>query len=280
MHLLVWISNSQFNFVDPCFSYDFGSNIICRNMSTLTVQTAFHNVHQSHFNPVSVIIDPLPDEEDDTVVNIPAEVLGIHCLERIEISCSTYELVVHPDAFRSSGKCTQYLAIGNCYLRSTDFSFLKHFKRLRSLGFNRCAHVNRWSSSEPILANLSDLTISESSDMNNWSQFPNLTGGLYKVEVPFNNIGDVAMERILRWITSFSANTLKELRISNNALTRVPQPLSSFTLLNLLSMSSQKAPGLGSIPVGALHLSSAVQVLYLDDCGITAIERGALQGVH
>lgn len=274
------------NFVHPCMSEKYGTMIECKNISIWEIRTAFHNARNlGLFTPATVELAPLAETYGkDPMINIPKDVFGIHCVSlMVGLDCSTYRLVVHPDAFRLSGKCTPWLVIDNCDLISTDFGFLTSFILLELLKLQNCHHVDRaiWSASTGplLLTNLTQLFITNSSGLNNWTQFPHFTRGLENVRLAKNGIRIEAMNRILEWLWSFSTNSLETLWINYNSLTRIPQSLSSFNALKFLRLESQEAPGLGSIPAGALHLSSpSVKLLNLEDCGITNIEPGAIQG--
>lgn len=275
-------ANYNINFVYPCVSTGFGTNINCSNINLYEVRTAFHNADNDIFRPLIVLLSPLAEEEGDFMINIPEDVLGIHCVIIVVIiDCSNHPLRVHLDAFRLSGECTPSLEIKKCDLNSTDFGFLEHFGQLNFFQIESCNHVDLalWST-VPLLANLSEISMVGSSSLNNWTHFPHLTRALLRVTLSSSDIDNVAMDRILRWISNFSANSLTHLWISQNSLTRIPQPLSLFTVLNTLDMNNQAVPGLGSIPTGALRLSSPnVQQLNLQDCGIETIDPGAIQGV-
>lgn len=272
-------------FVHPCIHKNYGSLIECTNISTGEIRTAFQDsYHIGVFTPSMVILAPLAEDENDPKINIPRDLFGIYCVgDRVIMDCfSRYRLVVHPDAFRFSGNCTTWLDIENCDLNSTNFAFLASFKQLVNFQIYNCHHVGHatWSGTKLVLTNLARFSIWKSSGLNNWTQFPHFTQGLKTASLAENGIGNEAMDRILEWLSSFSANTLEDLWIRENALTRIPQPLSPFTALKVLDMRKQKAPGLGSIPAGALHLSSSVslQMLELGECGIINIEPGAIQG--
>lgn len=85
--------------------------------------------------------------------------------------------------------------------------------------------------------------------MNKWVQFPHLTKGLSSVTLSYSGIDSAAMDRILRWIASFSANSLRKLEISHNNLTKIPRLLSSFIALKGLDMKRQAVPGLDRFPL-------------------------------
>lgn len=246
----------------------------------------FHNANHSFFAPYAVTLAPLAEYGDqDQEINIPENILGSHYVNGfIQIDCSKHRLSIHPDAFRLSGRSTQLLGIRNCDLNSTDLAgLLSDFKQLDTFFIEKCNHLDLaiWSNTALFLTNLTSLSIVESRDLNKWFQFPNVTGKmLSELTLIKNKIDNVAMDRILRWISSFAVNSLNTLHIRHNNLTRIPKILPSFTALINFNMRSQAVPGLGSIPTGALHLSSRmVEQLDLEDCGITKIEPGAIQGV-
>lgn len=274
-------ANENINFVYPCMSRGFGTHIECRNITLSDVRTAFHNASHGLFFPSIVLLAPLVDYGEDKMIKIPADLLGDHSVDKVLIDCSTCRLSVHPDAFRFSASSTYGLVIKYCDLSSTDFNFLKSFRKLEVFELKNCDNVNLalWNSTAPLPTILS-LIITKSNDLNKWTQFPHLTGGLQSVDFSENSIGNEAMDRILRWISSFSASILTDLTISHNNLTSIPQLLTSFTVLDFLDLRSQHEPGLGLIPAGALNLSSPIlEMVILEDCGITAIEPGAIQGV-
>ena len=106
---------------------------------------------------------------------IPAHLLGPnHVEEIIFLQCqkNTQRLAIHPDAFDASRKFSSEVRIKDCNLADFNFSFLKNFRNLDTLGFdlNTNIHLADWESLPPLSA-LGNLFITNMK-LDDWSHFP------------------------------------------------------------------------------------------------------------
>ena len=226
----------------------------------------------------------LPIEENI----IPDNLLGDHrVLDMIKIDCmpmpknhTAQTIQVNQNAFKSSQISALALRISTCRLDKLDFVFLNGFHLLESLAFYDVmnVHLAHWSTLPP-LKSLKELNIVRSTGLNEWQQFPVLINGLSKVNLGYNHILDVAMDRILFWllINSPSAKTLTTFNIEGNCLTRIPAQLSSFPINKLFIRFNHKISSIRSKSFNFSH-NHAIKEIYLSSNGIETIEPGAFQG--
>lgn len=214
---------------------------------------------------------------------IPADLLAGKRFSELYLICpnTDYQLVVHPDAFRSSESYTTKLTVGYCDLAPLDFSFTNGFNEISSLEirFSFNAHLSGWNTL-PSLPSLSTISIRECRGLNEWQNFPLLSNGLTEFSMYSNQqdpVRDAGMSRILSWLmNSSSRTTLKKLQIYDNALTSVPPQIGWFTQLEYLDISDQS--GISVLPSGSLFFSSPVRYLYIISAYVNSIERLAFQG--
>ena len=213
---------------------------------------------------------------------IPAHILAHHWVaSEIYIECEYYDspssLQIHRDAFWSSRKSTQLFYIFNCNISDLNFIFLEEFSNLTYIFLRSSIFVQL--ASLPPLPSLKYLNIQYNRGLELITMFPNLVNGIVTMQLNGNNIDDMTIDRILKWILeSPSVDTLKELDISRNVLTKIPHQIASFNMLNIINLGSN--PLNNTLRSGSIIFRND-STLYLDSCGIEFIEPGAFQGtVH
>lgn len=254
--------------------------IKCVNVNLLEVLSAFED--HSELEIESFLLH-FPRTTD-----IPADLIGIHnrITKEIDLKCSKTgfyslrQLKIHRYAFRSSRNYTRALKLAYCDLSTLDFSFLEEFTQLEILHITHSVSVHQadWSSLTR-LPKFSTLYI-ESCRINGWTKFPKLASVLRKMSLFWDDIDDSTMDRILDWLLSTSSETLQELYITLNALTRFPVKISSFKNLRIACLTNQVgySSGISFLPSGSYVSSNSLKRLELRDCGIRYIQPGAFSG--
>ena len=184
---------------------------------------------------------------------LPSDVFGDHIVtNQIDLSCdlnimgsnnSVRKLKIDPGAFRTSRNFTQVVKIIYCNIGELDFQFLADFKKMDSLILYSIVDIDRahWNTFPPLFS-LKDLLINQikSIELNEWKTFPSLVKGLANISLESCRISDVAMERILQWlIDSPTGNTLEQLNIQRNWLTKIPNQISLFRGLTRIFLGLQ-----------------------------------------
>ena len=261
--------------------------IFCKNIMANEIRKVFElkdkrNNEIKEIDNIRLSILPIWD--------IPSNLLAKHRVRsQIELYCPAIDRVIQArqkglikidsDSFSSSRNFTQEIQISACDIKHLSLKFLVGFLQLKSLVFRNVdkVHMANWTSL-PLLPKLEKLVIIESTGMNEWSQFPNLANGLIHVDFERNDIGDIAMDRIMQWlIDSPTVDTLEYLRFNRNKLTSIPKHLSSFRSLAYIFMSNNAFNK--TIHTGAfISQAAAIFQLILDSTGIEMMEPNAIQG--
>ena len=271
----------------PCNCH-LGGSITCDKIPFEEVQQVFRTTTSADFDTFE--LTPLASE----ATTIPADLLVNHRVtDKIQLDCpfqltgGRFKLKVDPNAFSSSRKTALKVFIGyrtgNCDASELDFTFLNGFDQLTELSISDSTNIEqaKWANF-PSLPNLSSLTISFCTGLDNWSVFPTLATGLSRFNLPINGLHDDTTSRILDWILISSSASLKTLSLDNNALTSVPKQIPQFVTLTELHLGfQQNPPGLLRIPSGSLIFGSEpVDYLFLDVTGVRTIEPNAFQGIQ
>ena len=211
---------------------------------------------------------------------IPAHLLTYHWVaSEIYIECELWDspsLQIDRDAFWSSRNSTQSFRIINCKISKLNFYFLEGFYNLTNIILISDNGVQL--ASLPLLPKLNYIRISDTTGLTKLSTFPKLVNGIETLQLDNNNIDDITIDSILKWvIESPTVDTLNELDISSNLLTKIPHHISSFKVLNHIKMGSN--PLNSNIYSGSFYFKSHSS-LHLESCGIDTIESGAFQGIQ
>ena len=215
---------------------------------------------------------------------IPANLLGENRVKNeIKLYCeslSAKPLRIDSDAFKASRDYLKdSLWIQVCDLAGLDFNFLKGFHQLEYLALLTVANVHliNWPSLPP-LPGLKTLNIESGTGLNGWTQFPALGQGFLELLLSNNAIDDASIDRILQWLSNEpSANTLYEIDLRHNALTKIPRQISSLKNLRIFLIAFNPLSTI--VRSQSFNLSSApISYLSLRATGIDTIESGAFQG--
>ena len=217
---------------------------------------------------------------------ITANVLGLkhRITNNLRLYCpyfnGDYQLRIDPDAFASSKNSLQMMTTYHCDLARFNFDFLTGFDELNRIDiyYSTSVQLAGWATMPP-LPGLLNLGIVESGNLNAWISFPNLVKGLDFVYLLDDGITDATMERILDWVLLSSRNSLTGLSVNQNALTRVPPQVASFSQLNLLSFDRQRTPpGLPSLSANSFNFASPVSYFSFSGSGLSTIQDGTFRG--
>ena len=202
----------------PCHCSPVG--VHCISCSIVSIKTVFQrNVEWNQLHNFELRLLP-----EDLVV--PADLLANHWVAHgIFIQCEFSffpSIKIDPDAFRSSRNSTRSFDIFNCNVAGLDFHFLEGFHNLKhlSLKFNLNLYLALLMSPQttPI-------------------PFPAFYRGLETITLEGNNLNDDTMDEIFKLlIDSPLVNSLRELDISRNPLTRIPRQISFFKQLKHLKI--------------------------------------------
>lgn len=259
----------------------------CRGVPINKLQSSFNEADIFYLMSIRIGLDV-----NETI--IPADLLGqARILKEIILTCEGDEeksyVTIDPNAFRSTANITRQFHIVACNLHQFQFNFLNGFEKLSLLTIHDYmddtrrkikSDIFQWSTLPPLPC-LSQLRIS-SMALYHWKaeDFPNLLNGLTRVLLDRDGLEDSTMDLILDWLLQSSADTLMQLDLSFNKLTRVPKQVPFFKKLNRLNLQSQQVPGIRVITAGSLWFQSS-EVTYLDlsFCNTRVIEQNAFKGI-
>ena len=225
-------------------------------------------------------IDQIFLEIPDNESFIPKDILANHSAVAIWIggndtASAQFCPEIQSGAFRSSSNVNEEFYISSLDMRKIDWSFLNGFIKLRILSINYAVNVEL--SKLPSLPKLTDLGLHFCKGVNDWTHFPNLSNGLKYLAIVYSGLNDNALDRILDWVLrGLSNGTLRNLCLSENALTCIPRQLKYFPCLVRIHLDGQKYPGFGTI--SDLSLPAPVIYLNLSSSYITTVLAGAFKG--
>lgn len=244
----------------------------CSNIPLNLVAEVFKNKPGRDIDQPFLLV-PLPT---DISFVISANNLYHHRARSFIIQCIEFQqIIIDEDAFGSSRNVTESVYLNGCDIRKLEFFFLKDFCRLKRITLSLCAnvHLAGWARLPP-LDSLNELIIKNSAGyIDSWVNFPVLTRGLIRLRLPGNYIDDETLTRILGWVVNSPSNkTLLSLGIDNNALTGIPEEISSFKNLREFFMSTNSMKIVRS---RSLAFNFRGFELFLRPCSIHTIESGA-----
>ena len=268
----------------PCscsvVSYD-QISVVCGGVSVETVRDVFQRVNYPEI--YSLDFYPLDDDETNTTISLPADFLGKTTVtSRISINCSYSSDDVYPHlvidhlAFYSSQNNLTIFTVAYCHFGlQKDFNFLNGFNRLEELGISRIFNITAFQYLPP-LPSLQRLFLQYCSDLNQIA-FPDLTPAQLKnLFLWENEISEEKADEIFaKLVASTSADSIKELDLYRNSLTRIPSQVgSAFTKLKKVDIEDWNS--ISHISSSSLtFVSPYLKDLYLYSNGIKAIESGA-----
>ena len=150
---------------------------------------------------------------------------------------------IDAEAFVSSWNFTKKFVIrySNVGLMKS-FDFLAGFNQLKEIQFLQS--VNFSLPYLPPLPNLVSLVLYQTTGINEWTHFPNLTKGLETIDLTAIELNDEMADRVLAWIlTSPSKYSLKILYFHReNLLTQIPHKIKYFPNLYYISFQLVSSP--------------------------------------
>ena len=189
--------------------------------------------------------DRIKINSHDSVTIIFKDIFVFHRINQIIIGTlyddstrfDEYSLQIHPEAFSSSRDFTTEIRIEYHDLRNLSFAFLLGFNQLTILKIDSVLNVN--ISTLPLLPSLSHFSITRSTGLIDWFEFPILLKGLDKINLYGNNLDFWTMEWILTlFLERLSNNTLTALDLTDNVLNRIPSPIKYFSGLKHLILKN------------------------------------------
>ena len=256
--------------------------VACNLVSMINVTHVFERIPAMQWP--ALVLRLTSSDENRT---IPADLLGNHTTVGVRFVCPHhgYPLRLNRNAFRSSKQLIEFLYVDECDVGQLNFNFLAGFDKLWVIAFTHTQnnHLANWTIMPP-LCNLASLYIRNATrnDLNQWTQFPNLTRGLHDLCLDGNEINDVEIDRILNWTLKTSANSLEYLSLERNNLTKIPRQISLFTKILFVRLDHQKTDiqiiTNGSFRIPA-HNYIIVSQFSAKNSNISSIQPGAFQGI-
>jgi Leucine-rich repeat (LRR) protein len=187
-------------------------------------------------------------------------------------------LEIHPKAFRSSIQHIGHFEVTECDLSQLNFKYLSDTTGLMSLSFSRSVRFKGFNPL-PFFSRLKSLRIYEYQDFQHWNEisvrFPNLES----LFLDGTLLGDRSVNQLVSSIASSPTgnDTLQQLSLWENQLTRIPDHISSFRKLSYVNLFGNS---IVSVPSGSFVFRPEIQVsfLILSKNALNTIEPGAFKG--
>ena len=254
-----------------------------KTVSANDVRKAFNRTKARHIYWLDLLsLSSEPHHLSGDVINIPADLLNDKTVERIAVNCSTItgplRLEIHPKAFRSSIQHIGHFEVTGCDLSQLNFNFLSDTTRLMSLSISRSVHFKGFPPL-PFFSRLQSLRIYECQNFQHWNEisvrFPNLES----LFLDGTLLGDRSVNQLVSSIASSPTgnDTLQQLSLWENQLTRIPDHISSFRKLSYVNLFGNS---IVSVPSGSFVFRPEIQVsfLILSKNALNTIEPGAFKG--
>ena len=276
-------------------SCDFMLNLIavdCQDVSVESIRDEFQRLNDPNIYAFSGY---LSSDGVTDIISLPADFLGnTSVTSAIYIDLrwrgpwhSIYEdkypnLVINPLAFRASQKSlSREFKVSNVdFGFQKDFNFLNGFNKLEELYISNIHNLTAFQYLPP-LPSLQYLSVRNCPSELNQIPFPDLRSAKLKsLELWENEISDEKADEIVaKLAASTSANSLEELSLYSNSLTRIPSQVgSALPKLKEILLDNNKISHISSSSINVT--SSNLKKLNLYENGIKTIERGAFVGIN
>jgi len=267
----------------PC-NYSSG-NVICDKIPLEEVKKVFRRTSFPRLASAKLILHPYIFIDKF----IPEDVFGTKLILDINLEYSSdsggdIELQVDANAFRATKSYTNQFKIKTIDCTHLNLGFLSGFDKLTYLDLTNIFNIQYCLPGLPPLPNLNYLHMRYCTGMDHLNIFPALTNGLkgfsltgdvYQINL-FTTYNDDTVERIIDWLLLSSANTLKDLGITDmKRMARIPNKIGSFKALERLWLNKNN---ISSIQAEAFSFSAPVSLLHIGSNGLKGIEPGAFQG--
>jgi Leucine-rich repeat (LRR) protein len=249
----------------PCSCvYD---SVVCDQVSVKTIKSVFNAMTLHDLDSFKIIVSPNETEQ------IPDDVLGnVRVSGKLLLECAgNSSLRVAENALRESTKFIVSVTIDGCNLEQLNFFFmskmenLRHMYILRSFGFQSFQGM-------PYHSNFKLLGIMESSQFLALEDIP---GGPHKLERLYlsgNQLDDTGAAKLMKLLASNSIDSLTEIVLYGNKLTRIPDKLLSMPNLKELSLNSNE---ITALPNNSLAFKGPISDINLSKNKIKDIMPGA-----
>lgn len=217
-------------------------------------------------------------------VALPSDLLSDKTVKRISLQCpigvaTPLDLTIDSATFQYTRRNTTYFEIKDCdLLNQPDFAFLNGFEVLDTLRLERTLNIGTFSSlPSTTMRALKGLTIVNSTGLAGIA-FPDFTPAtLTRLYLDGNDLSDTNVNGILVSVASSSSvNSLQELTLTRNLLTKVPR-IGSFSKLNRYDVSNNNIPYITEFGLN-FNAGTKVSSVGLVNVSLTFIEDGAFAG--
>ena len=263
---------------------DFGSGdvITCVNVALADVTAMISGISKQTAQVFGFEMTPMVSE---TTITANALTKKFAVTGYIKITCpavawtAKYRLTIKPKAFAASQPYTQGFILSGCDLTGFSFNFLDSFANLNSLVLDSVTNLPDSSIDQlPSLPSLSSFTVSYTTGLNSWTNFPQeMDGDAISLTFDHTDLNDQGVANVLDWASSTFSDTLTTIAIYGGQMTQYPVALnpSNFPALDRVILDSQK---LTNLAASSLTFSQPITLLYINNCGVKSIDSGTLVG--
>ena len=197
------------------------------------------------------------------------------------------KMQIDQNAFRKSAPFTTLFILQQFNLANINFNFLTGFDALVMIQIIKSTNLQQ-PPNLPTLPSLTEFLVDGTSIFptgRSSRSLPNLTKlsrGLTKLILTNSSMTDEDISLYLDWVLPNSRDTLQELNLDLNSLTKIPDQISSFMVLNSLSIKGQE-PDNGSFKIsqGSFEFTQfLVKPIDLSYNKIKFIEPGSFKGIN
>lgn len=255
-----------------------GLEVTCLDVPVEQIREVFFRTRALSFYSVSLTASATGS------VALPFDLLSNKVTQRLTLQCPPaasppLTLTIDPTTFEYTRRTTTFFEIEDCDLSiQPDFTFLNGFDVLETLRLVRTLNIGSFTSLPAgDMRALKELVITNSTGLGG-IVFPDLTPArLERLYLDGNSLVDADVSSILVSVgSSSSVNSLQELTLSRNLLTKVPRT-GSFSNLGKLDLSDNQIPFVAEFALN-FPVSTGVKLVSLKNSGVTAIEDGAFVG--